>query len=59
MRFTGGDPARCDNREVDDEPGDATKTGEGAVQPLAVGDDATTLAPNRRVTIRLETDLAR
>ena len=33
-------------------------TGEGATQPLVVGDDATTLAPNRRVTIRLETDLA-
>lgn len=35
------------------------ETGEGAVQPLVVGDGATTLAPNRRVTIRLETDLAR
>jgi outer membrane protein OmpA-like peptidoglycan-associated protein len=31
--------------------------GEGATQPLVVGDDELTLAPNRRVTIRLETDV--
>jgi outer membrane protein OmpA-like peptidoglycan-associated protein len=32
------------------------ETGEGAVQPLVVGEGTATLAPNRRVTIRLETD---
>lgn len=34
------------------------ETGEGATQPLVVGEDDVTLAPNRRVTIRIETELA-
>jgi outer membrane protein OmpA-like peptidoglycan-associated protein len=34
------------------------ETGEGATQPLVVGEDEVTLAPNRRVTIRLELDVA-
>ena len=34
------------------------EVGEGATQPLVVGEDLVTLAPNRRVTIRLELDVA-